>query len=402
MAVKYDARRNRYYVQFRWPRGRDGSRRTFAVESEREAKSRSAAVDNLLSRLSDPNLPFSIPPDVEDQPLWIFSGGAKGRKETASGDRPAKLQDLIDAYLSQRQAQTECHEISAATFMDDKYQVEKFAAYAKSHGMGKITSALDPDFLLGFKSTIPNAKSRWHAAQSVKRLITWAWKSNRLETLPRILDDFGKVSLPAPRPKFFNVPELEALYTQASPSMQLYLLLGLNCGFTQIDIATLTEDMLDWKTGILDRDRHKTGIRQGAKLWPVTLQTLQDCAQRGREDGLLFVSTEGNPLVWGSVGSDGSPTRVDSIQRAFSRLRKKDGVKIRKGLSFKSLRKTGADMLAKQFQKTPHIVDLYLAHSTGMRRHYAQQHFDELHTATDWLGTQFDFNADDPKSSGKK
>ena len=212
------------------------------------------------------------------------------------------------------------------------------------------------------------------------------WKGNKIETLPRVLADFAKVESPRPRPKLFTVAQLNALYKAASPMMRLYLLLGLNCGFTQIDIATLTADMIDWDTGLLDRNRHKTGVQQGAKLWHVTLDALRERGKPG-DTALLFISEQGRPLVWNGVKDDGTPTRADAVQRAFHRSKQK--VEIPRGLSFKSLRKTGANMLVEKYTKE--ISDLYLAHSLGISGHYIKMQFRKLHKATDWLRTQFAF-----------
>ena len=72
-------------------------------------------------------------------------------------------------------------------------------------------------------------------------------------------------------PKFFTVDEVKTMYAKATPRMRLYLLLALNGGFTQIDIATLTHNMVDLDKGVISRDRNKTSVPQGCKLWPLTL-----------------------------------------------------------------------------------------------------------------------------------
>jgi hypothetical protein len=103
--------------------------------------------------------------------------------------------------------------------------------------------------------------------------------------------------------------------------------------------------------------------------------------------------------VWEKIKDDGKPSKVDSVHLAFDRLLAKCG--INDGRGYAILRKTGADAIAKQFQDMPHLVDLYLAHSPkGMRMHYARQHYDELHKATDWLANVYGFDSEESSSSG--
>ena len=64
----------------------------------------------------------------------------------------------------------------------------------------------------------------------------------------------------------FLLGELKSLYTHANERQRLYLLLALNCGFTQKDLATLAfaDVQLDADPPVIDRIRHKTrgaGIR---------------------------------------------------------------------------------------------------------------------------------------------
>jgi hypothetical protein len=81
----------------------------------------------------------------------------------------------------------------------------------------------------------------------------------------------------------------------------------------------------------------------------------------------------------------GKVRKTDAVRCAFARAKTHAKVKAKK--TFNCFRKTGADMLKKQYQDQPHIFKLYLAQSTDpMVSHYTQAHFDALHEATDWLG----------------
>ena len=218
--------------------------------------------------------------------------------------------------------------------------------------------------------------------------MTWLWKEEKIDTLPRSLDDYASIKRSKPQPKFFTVDEVKAMYAVASPRMRLYMLLALNAGFTQVDCATLTHDMIDWKTGTISRDRNKTAISQSCKLWPSTLALLKQFATEPNENGdnPVLLTARNNPLV-----KVGEKTKNDAVKCAFRRLKSK--AKITGKRSFKTFRKTGADMLKKQFQATPHLYKLYLAQSLDIiGQAYTESHFDEMYKATDWLATQFGFD----------
>ncbi len=392
----YDKRRGTWSVRFRWPRGRQGVQRTFTCDSEREAKSKADAVDKLIARLSDAALPFSIPATVEDEALWIFSGGTKGFKQTAAPtDKLETIRNLVDAYLALRRAQVDNGDISVAMYSDDYYQLENFAAYCEKVKRTRLSEVVTPDHLAAHRASFSggNKVTLWHSVKAVKRVLVWGWRQERVDSLPRNLDDYAKVERPKPAPKFFTVDEVKTLQASATPRMRLYILLALNGGFTQIDIATLTHGMIDWEAGIISRDRNKTSVPQGCKLWVSTLALLRQEATKPRANGnnLVLISEEGNPLAYETVTESGKHSKVDSIRSAFGRLKLKCKMKDNRG--FKTFRKTGADAIARRYQTQPQLVDLYLAHSVnGMRKHYANQYFDELYKATDWLATRFAFD----------
>jgi integrase len=201
-----------------------------------------------------------------------------------------------------------------------------------------------------------------------------------------VLDDYAKVALPPPTPQFYSTEEVKALFSAAIPRTQLYILLGLNLGYTQADIASLEHPMINWAQGIVTRIRHKTGQPQKAKLWPITAELLKQEMTDARKSNLVLLGKNDNPLIVETVNGKGNPIRLDTVRLAFKQLK----AKLKDNRGFKTFRKTGADAIAKQYQSAPHLVDLYLAHSDqGMRKHYANQYFDELFKATDWLAGHF-------------
>ena len=112
-------------------------------------------------------------------------------------------------------------------------------------------------------------------------------------------------------------------------------------------------------------------------------------AERTDRDGVVLVGYRGNPLITERINLDGKPVRTDSIAQAWTKRRKKAGIE-GDGLSFTVLRNSSADEVRKRFEETPHVTDLFLAHTEGaMRKHYTQQHYRLLDEATEYLDSLY-------------
>ena len=179
-------------------------------------------------------------------------------------------------------------------------------------------------------------------------------------------------------PTVFTKDEIGILLQNANDRMSLFLLLMLNCGMYQGDIADLKASEIDWENGRIVRPRSKTRKASAKKghpfrynwmLWPTTLAGLKVHAQK---TGLALLTTDGKPLI-----KHKASTRNDAIRSAFSRLIKK--LKNRKLLtadwkkSLKSLRKTGANIIFRS--NDPAIATFYepyLNQNTVAHKNYIQ------------------------------
>ena len=188
----------------------------------------------------------------------------------------------------------------------------------------------------------------------------------------------------------FTIAEVRELLEAAgeiSSRTRLFLLLMLNVGMYQNDIAELRQDEINWSKGTLTRARSKTRERNGPvvtyKLWPETFALLK----KHRADGELALTTdEGNPLVKYWL-EDGKMRRYDSIQPAWARLGQKLGGKIRLGM--KHLRKTSATLLGEHPQYK-FYANHFLADSPKSiaDRHYVRANDVEFFEALNWLRGQ--------------
>lgn len=212
-------------------------------------------------------------------------------------------------------------------------------------------------------------------------------RSRRL-TIPTVSAD------PSP----FKVSQVKALLAGCdgfSERTKLYLLLMLNCGMYQNDIAELGEDEVDWEKGIVTRTRSKTrerGQKVAYPLWPETRELLEKFRWRGdpvlndRGQPRVLTTEDGNPLVryW---MEEGKQRRYDVIQSAWTRL----VVRVKVSGSLKSFRKTSATLLDHS-EKYQDCSDLFLAHSPkGVKgRNYVPANQKKFDKAVAWLRTQYD------------
>jgi integrase len=198
-------------------------------------------------------------------------------------------------------------------------------------------------------------------------------------------------SAPA-RIEIFTIEEVRQMLAACdgfSERTELYLLLMLNCGMYQNDIAELHRDEVNWKQGTLTRSRSKTRERNGPvvtyRLWPETFDLLKK--HRAREGELALTTDEGKPLVRYWI-EEGKMRRYDCIHSAWTRLAGKLGVrKIRLGM--KHLRKTAASILG-QHPLYKFYGNHFLADSprSVADRHYVTPSDDEFFAAMDWLRGQ--------------
>ncbi|MDR3620674.1 MAG: tyrosine-type recombinase/integrase [Paludisphaera borealis] len=224
-----------------------------------------------------------------------------------------------------------------------------------------------------------------------KQFIRWL-AERKLIPLPGNIDSrrFRFNHSAASKIETFTVDEVRAILAACdgfSERTKLYLLLMINCGQYQNDIAELRNDEVDWGAGTITRARSKTRGRGGPvvtfKLWPPTLILLKK--YRAKEGPLVLTTDEGNPLVRCWIEGEGKMRRYDAIQSAWSRLAKRMGVaKIR--LSMKHLRKTSASMLA-QHPRFKFYANHFLAESPkGMaEKHYVVPSAAEFAKALNWL-----------------
>jgi integrase len=125
-------------------------------------------------------------------------------------------------------------------------------------------------------------------------------------------------------PRAFTAAELRTLLAAAGRPMTAMILLGVNCGFGNLDVGTLPLSALDLSGGWADFARPKTGIIRRCPLWAETVAALRDAIANRPEPnddgdaGLVFITR------WGQRWHFGKP--ADAIGPQFQKLCKRSGV----------------------------------------------------------------------------
>jgi hypothetical protein len=322
--------------------------------------------DQLLGKASDPDRRLSA--QVEAWGRFLLAGVAAG--QLSDGRYDAYLRNVgVFSEWAGPDAPVDC--ITApkleAFFQELSSRVQQ-GVYSRSYAHGILMTA--------------------------KQWISWLAERETIDMPGNIRSRRFRFNNGAGRIQTLTTEEVKALFRGCegfSERTQLYLLLGLNCGMYQMDVAELEDWEVDLAAGSITRPRSKTpdGPTVTYKLWPETLDLLRKHRAspkvKGKRGGNLWLLTDdGQPLVKYWL-EDGKFRRYDVIQSAWSRLKEHTGTK----KAFKLLRKTSATKLA-EHPSYKFYVEHFLGHSprSVADKHYRRPSDKEFFEACDWLRGQ--------------
>ena len=349
--------------------------------------------------------PKSVNRSYKDAELRYFEFLAEREVKQPIEIKVAKLtvEDFGEKYLQSCFTRYERSDISATWFEKIRISVCHFVDYLQTDlPLSKLNEMTLDDYrnytlALPISAATDKSISPWTAKSRldiVKLMIKWGYQMALIETLPRNLDGYARITIPEPTVNRFSWEEISVLYSAASERTKMFMLLALNTGMGQTDISSLRISEFQMSEKRIVRKRTKTGVHCEFALWPLTVEMLKLHGNLdGKSNDRVFLSKSGLPLVREYFVED-KFKRTDAIRSAFFRLMKKTKTPNHRG--FYSLRKTAASEIE---IIDPAVTEMFLGHSEkGLKRHYAERDWARLDIAIMKLPRIFVFSKIDDSS----
>ena len=266
------------------------------------------------------------------------------------------LRELLDRYVVSKRHLLDTREISSKHF-SELYACCK--RIGDAFGLTRLVVDLAADDFDKLRRAIAK---KWgpirlgNEVQRVRSVFKFGYDSGLIAQPVRFGPGFKKPSRRVVRvnrakngARMFDAADVRTIIDKAAQPMKAMVLLGINCGFGNSDVANLPAKAIDLKAGWVDYPRPKTGIPRRCPLWPETLAAVKEAMQQRprprspADAGLLFLTVQGNP--WEKTGvskpdpETGKITVTDNnpVTQQFGKLLQ--ALKLhRRGLGFYALR----------------------------------------------------------------
>jgi integrase len=284
--------------------------------------------------------------------------------------------DLCNRFRTAKLRQQEAGEISTRMYEEYKATTDRLVSTFSGSRLVNDLAADDFEALRDAMAKQWGPVRLGNEIQKVRTVFKYAYESGLIDKPVRYGPQFKKPSASVMRrhrakigERMLEADEIRKLLGKAEPQLKAMLLLGVNAGFGNHDIATLPLTALDLDAGWVNYARPKTGIARRSPLWPETVAALRD-AIAGRPTprqeeaaGLVFVTTRGRP--WLSRGI------ANPVSVAARDLMKTAGIH-HEGIGLYTLRhvfRTVADAA-----RDPVAIDLIMGHmDPSMGGHYRER-----------------------------
>jgi integrase len=253
--------------------------------------------------------------------------------------------DLVNLWLEQADHRREAGDITARTFNDYR---NIGALIVQELGRNIPAEQIQPSDFAGLRNRVAvrYAPSGLNKTITVVRMIfRWGWESGLLSVLVKHGPNFKGASKRQMRERrnaavkrLFSAEEFRIILDNCSPVMRAIVLLAINCGLGNSDLAAMREEHLEGEW--LNYPRTKTAIPRRIRLWPETLDAINYARTVRPEpiaDGdadILFLTINGGRWTWHERGSTN-----DEIAKQFAKLLKRLGL-YEKRRTFYALRHT--------------------------------------------------------------
>jgi integrase len=214
---------------------------------------------------------------------------------------------LCGKFLTTKKRLLDVGELSPRTFAEYTQTCRRLI---RAFGKGRLIADLRPDDFERLRAAIAR---KWGPVRlgneviRVRSVFNYGFKSGLLER-PMV---YGEgFHLPSKRtlrqhrhaqgPRMFEAQEIHEMLAAAGPALRAMILLGVNCGFGNSDVASLPLAALELAGGWVNYPRPKTGINRRCPLWAETVTALEAwLAKRPKphsetDAGLVFITKYGH------------------------------------------------------------------------------------------------------------
>ncbi len=287
------------------------------------------------------------------------AGLHSGRITAVRRDAGITIGELANRFLESAEAKRDAGELSQRTFVDYYRDCERLVGFfGRERGVESIARddlkslrkhlarGINPETLNGRIGVTRSIFKFAYEEELVEKPIRFGKDLKRPDRrlLRRSRADAGR--------KHFLAGEIRTLLDAAPLQLRAMILLGINCGMGNLDVAALPANCIDVEHGWIDYPRAKTGVRRRCPLWPETVEAIV-AVQAARQaagikltpesQGLLFVTRRGHPFVRSAakVLPGGRPHVVehDAIATTLKRIMGRKGIAM-PGLGFYGLRRS--------------------------------------------------------------
>jgi integrase len=240
-----------------------------------------------------------------------------GRKPRSQEDTEAlTLYRLSNKFLNAKKALVHSGELTSRTW--DEY-AEACKLIMKGFGKFRLVEDVQPDDFAKLRKAMAK---RW-GPHRLKKMIQYVrsifrYGEELIDKRIRFGPDFKRPSKKTMRlhkaargPYMFQADELKRILNAAGQPMKAMILLGVNCGFGNVDCGRLPMSALDLEGGWVNFPRPKTGIDRRCPLWPETVEAIREWLAmrpepKAEEDqGLVFLTVRGRS--WHKAGLMDNP-----------------------------------------------------------------------------------------------
>jgi integrase len=270
-----------------------------------------------------------------------------GRTPRVSDDG-LTIRNLANRFLTSKQNLVNTDELTQRTFNDYYITCERLIS---EFGRNRLVTDLASDDFERLRASLSKSRGPVALGNEVQRARTvfkFAFDAGLIITPVRFGPSFRKPNKKTMRkaryangPRMFEADELRQIIAAADMPLHAMMLLGINGGLGQADLAAMPIAAADLGGAVLEYPRQKTGIPRRIPLWPETVAALRAALQTRPKPKLevdrrlVFITKYG--YRWVRTNENG--TSIDSVGWEFRKLLQRLELK-RPRISFYALRHT--------------------------------------------------------------